>query len=616
MARPVQETAFALELLTPAELFVIELAREAEQFTSYGWDRYGDQWQRHIPTLQNAEEWARPEILYKIEAAGLLEDPSPRPVINAFTRYFFNGFSFQDYQAEAHYSPVNDLQIMGGVGSGKTTPCSISAASRATLNPGYGVLWVAPILPQAKLSYEVILQWGTSGRWGEVFLLDNRRHPYPLIVLRPWDKFDPGSKFECRSLGQDPAELLRGGEYDEAVADEGMRSYATGWYIALIAGRLRGPRSYMINAYPDLRDEYIRRVERLEWEDDPGRIGEMEASLEEWLRISGLAKQTRLTVIGNPPRGHEWWRRWEYGLTHPGERYSARWTTYQNRYVTRKQLELQEAQFRGRDDERKVELEAAKPPAGGDVFPYMDTFFNAGLLEDAIRRVAKREPGWVVKTTEEIGLYHYEKPPEAGATYMFALDPGSGIMPKRNKWVLVGARVDRGPHNESGPFEIVYIQVGNFPGAHGTPEPWIAAAKDVRGRYPIPFGKFGVESSGVQKNTHQVVWPDDLVLTPVFLNNVMMTLIIEAQRTIGADMWHCPDCSMFADEMSEYCYKMDPKAPQDFPSAFLILNHLVYPLVHERWAIEDPEEDWEDWAPYYEEGGREVRDVIREYRIR
>jgi len=613
--RPKAEEAFALDLLTANEKFLLVIAKEAEHFTKWGWRKFGDQWQQHIPTLRNADEWASDQLYEQMQELGLLAKPSPRPIINLFTRYFLNGFSFQRYQAYMHYCPIPDIQIMGGVGSGKTTPSAISAISRATLNPGYGVLWVAPILPQAKLSYEVVLQWGSSSRWGEVFLLDNRRHPYPLIQLRPWDRHDPGSVMECRSLGQDPAELLRGGEYDEAIADEGMRSYATGWYIALIAGRLRGPKPYMLNAYPKLRDEYSQRVEQLEWAEDQELIWRLEADLERWLEKEGLAKQTRLTVIGNPPRGHEWWRRWERGLTNPGERYSARWSTYQNRYVTKKQLELQERQFAGREEERKVELEAARPPAGGDVFPYLETFFSGELLQEAIERVAKNEPGWVVKTHEEIGLYHYEKPPEEGASYMFALDPGAGIMPKRNKWVLMGVRVDRGPHNGQGPFEIVYIQAGNFRGAHGSPSPWIAAAKDVRSRYPIAHGMFGVESSGVQKNTHQVVWPDDLVLVPIMLNNVMMTLIIEAQRTVGADMWSVPDCPMFSDEMSEFSYKMDKNAPQDFPSAFLILNHLVYPLVHERWEIPE-EDDWEEWRPEELEGGREVRESMREVRVR
>lgn len=593
---------------------IIGLAKEAERFTTYGYDRYGEKWPEHIPTLVNAEEWASDETLGQLYAMGLLKDPSPRPIINAFTRYFFYGFRFQRYQAVAHYCPISDIQVMGGVGSGKTTPMALSAIVRVTLNPGYRVLWVAPILPQARLAYEVILQWGASTRWGEVFLADNRRHPYPLVTLRKWDRHDPGGLLECRSLGQDPAELLRGGEYDEGVADEGMRAYATGWYIALIAGRLRGPRQHVLNSKPELMDQYSDRIEDIEWEEDPVEREYLEDLLEEWIVDEGIAKQTRLTVIGNPPRGNEWWLRWKWGHDHPDERYSARWTTYQNRYVARKQLELQQKQFRGREEEEKVELGAQRPPAGGDVFPYMDSFFSGELNDFVIRKKAEDPPapGYVYETHEEIGLYHYEKPPEKGAAYVFALDPGSGALPNRNKWALLGVRVDRGPHNGQGPFEIVYIRSGNLPGAHGSPDPWIAAATDVRTRYPIAEEHFGVESSGVQKNTHHVVWGDDLILTPIFLNNVMNTLIIEAQRTIGADMWNSPDCPMFSDEMSEFKYKCDKNQPQDFPSCFLILNHLVYYLVHDWWEVPEVEEEWVS----YTVDTREVRDNVREVRTR
>jgi len=613
MARKKKEEQYILDLLTPEEEAIYALTLEAEQFTVYGWDKYGPDWPKHIPTLANAREWASKETL-KVYGDMLGPGSPPRPIVNAFTRYFFGGFSFQDYQALAHYCPLNDLQIMGGVGSGKTTPCAISAIVRASLNPGYRVLWVAPILPQARMSYDAVLRWGSSNRWGEVFLDDSRRHPYPIITLKLWDRYDPGSLLECRSLGQDPAELLRGGEYDEAVADEGMRAYSTGWYIALIAGRLRGPKQYVLNSNPDLMDEYTSRIEEIEWEENVVARSIMEDLLEEWIEDSEVAKKTRLTVIGNPPRGAEWWRRFEEGLKEEGVRYSARWSTYSNRYVTKKQLALQERQFKGRDDEKEVELNAARPPAGGDVFPYMDSFYNGDLNDFAIRQVATGKPGWVYKVHEEIGLYHYEKPPEQGAAYVFALDPGSGVLPNRNKWVLMGCRVDRGPHNGYGPYEIVYIRSGNLPGAHGTPDPWIAAATDVRQRYPMAEDHFGVESSGVQKNTHHVVWGDDLILTPIFLNNVMMTLIIEAQRTVGADMWMVPDCPMFSDEMSEFKYVMDKGAPQDFPCCFLILNHLTYPLVHEWWEIEEAED--EDYYEPYEVDVREIRDSYREVRSR
>lgn len=591
MARKKHDDLYVVDLLDPGEKELIRRVKEAELFTRDGWDLYGEDWPDYIPRA-----------------------PNGKPIINAFTHYFFGGFRFLERQAIAHYSPVPDLQIMGGVGSGKTTPTAISSASRASLNPGHDVLWVAPILPQAKLAYEIILNFGVNNRWGEVFLLDSRRSPYPIIELRPWDKNDPGSRIECRSLGQDPAELLRGGEFTEAVADEAMRAYPTTWYIALITGRLRGPNQYRLNASPKLRDEYASRVEEIEWVESRKERERLRDDLEEWVAATGLAKQTRLTVIGNAPRGAEWWRRWERGLKHPEERYSARWSTYDNLYVSRKQLRLQERQYRGRQDELRTELDAMRPPASGDVFPHLESLFSGDLLAEAVQNVAEDEPGWVVHTHEEIGLYHYEKPVEEGATYAFALDPGTGVLPGRNKWVLMGARIDQGPNSDPPvPFEIVYFRAGNLPGQHGSPDPWIHAAKDVRSRYPIPFGMFATESSGVQKNTHWVVWRDDLVLTPIYLNNVLMTLIIQAQRTVGADMWWAPDCQMFSDEMSEFRYDMKKTDPQDTVSCFVILNHLLYPFVKDRWeAPREPEEA----VPGHYVVGREARDGQREVRIR
>jgi hypothetical protein len=132
----------------------------------------------------------------------------------------------------------------------------------------------------------------------------------------------------------------------------------------------------------------------------------------------------------------------------------------------------------------------------------------------------------------------------------------------------------------------------------------------------MAFNHFATESSGVQKNTHQVVWRDDLIMTPISLNNVMATLIIEAQRTVKAQMWYTPYCLMFDNEMSEFSQATlrDKKIPQDCVSCFLILNHLVYPLVQERWEPVQEENDDDYWI--VEEYDRDIRDVAREVRAR
>ena len=127
---------YVVDRLTRFERHLIEQVREAEAFTHTALEKYGMDWPKHIPMHPDAN----------------------RPWINAFTRYFFGGFGFQRHQVEAHYCPVPDIQIMGGVGSGKTTPMAVSVASRASLNPSHDVLWVAPILPQARLAYEMILR--------------------------------------------------------------------------------------------------------------------------------------------------------------------------------------------------------------------------------------------------------------------------------------------------------------------------------------------------------------------------------------------------------------------------------------------------------------------------
>jgi len=501
--------------------------------------------------------------------------------------------------------------LANGIVVHNTEAAAISHAVKVALWPGHDLLWTAPSLEQATLGHDLILSWGEQGLFNEIFVERSVRGQKPEINLRKWDEYDPGGRMSFRSIGSNPVELLRGGTFAFAVADEAMRAFSTDWYIGPLSGRLRGPNRAILNMDPVLSEEYADRIFEVETCYDMTKREKLRRKLEEWVEESGVSKFTTLTIIGNPPRtGRVWWNRLKWGYKHPGERYSRQWSARNNLYLSKDQIRLQEAQFRDRPEEAELEIDAKEVHMQGDVFPYLDTFFDGDLTEVAVRNVVEGKGGWVWETHEMLGVYHYEKPPEADAVYAFALDPGSGIIPRRNKWVLLGCRIDKGP-----PFEIVYIQTGNMPGAHGTPDPWIAAAQDVLSRYPMIESGFRMEASGTQKDTHYVVWKDDLYLVPVSLSHNLARLIVQAQRTVRADMWWCPDCAMFADEMTDFKMVMDKKAPQDFVSAFLLLNDIVYNSVRDQFESDTDDEP----APEPEEIeylGREIRMRSREYRGR
>jgi hypothetical protein len=260
-----------------------------------------------------------------------------------------------------------------------------------------------------------------------------------------------------------------------------------------------------------------------------------------------------------------------------------------------------------------VELDATKPRASGDVFPYLEDLFQGYLDERAIENINNR--GWVYIKHEDWGLIHYERPPIEGEVYVFGADPGAGKIPERNKWVIMGCRIDQGP-----PFEIVYFRTGNMPGAHGSIDPWIAAAQDVRDRYPMVENGFAAEAGGTQRHIHEVVWPDELYIEPLNMNMSKATEVLKLQRMLRGSnrygcMFHAPGIPILELELGEFQLALPKNHPQDSVIAFLALANRVYPYVAEEWEVPEESEPEEFWAEMIADD-REVRGSTREVRVR
>jgi intein/homing endonuclease len=108
MARKQTEAQYVEEILVPEETDLFELATQGDWFIREGWDRYGEDWENHLPRSPSGHLW-----------------------INLAAQYLFN-FSFQSFQASVYYCPIPDMQLIGARGCGKCLP----AGTLVTLSTG------------------------------------------------------------------------------------------------------------------------------------------------------------------------------------------------------------------------------------------------------------------------------------------------------------------------------------------------------------------------------------------------------------------------------------------------------------------------------------------------
>ena len=574
--------------LTKDEENLIAYASQGDWFIRDGYKLFGEDWIDHVPSN-----------------------------INVAMQYFFH-LVLLPKQLAAYYCPIDDVMIHGGRFSGKTIALACCNALWVALNPGNDWLHTSPSLEQATVSFKAILQMGEAGKFMDTFIRHYREAPAPTLFYKRWDENDPGSEAQFRSIGQNPMELLRSMEAGRVTADEAFRTQTSDGPYRILAGMLRGPNTYMLNSNPTLKDEYDILAMDVAVETDPLKRKALQKNMDRFAEKHGLTKDTRMMLFGNVG-AYSWeWQRFEYGQQHPNERWCVTWTSDDNPYVTERQRELLKRQYRDDPDGLSVEMKATKPIAVGDVFTagHMQELFDGHLDEEVIAAVLEGKAGWHWDMHEDFGLVRYAKPAETNvvdhipkpAIYAVGGDPGTGRVPKRNKWVNIAVRL------EPRPFEIVYMRTGNLTRRdQGSIDPWIADCKWILRNYPMPEGHFAAEAGGTQKNVHQVVWPENLRIVPLNMGTIKAQLVMQAQLMLRRNMFVSPNIGLLERELLGYQLS-DRKLDQDFVMAFLAVVYVVWPYVADEFQLVEHTEEEDFWE--WEEYTREVRDTGREVRYR
>ena len=361
--------------------------------------------------------------------------------------WYLRGWEPLWYQYYFHQAIQPNTCFIAGIASGKTTNVAASYTIDCISIPYFRALNTSVTAKQAELPFEMIMGW-IEGNPRLEHLVDNiSLRPYPTI------KFKNFSEYIFRTAGKD-AKFIRGQEFDRINLDEaGLEPY--GETAKVLRGRLRGNR---VDGMP--------RMNRLDTTTSPTGMA--------WLK----------------ERFDKGWRENPYANTE--DYLSLRISTYMNTRLTKKTIELMEAEYS--DDMIDVELRGMFPDYGSSMFPrsHVDACFNQDL-NDAMEMAlhpddGKPLRGYVQEEHHRHGITRFELPFEPSHTYVIGADPGTDGPPRRNAAVIFVMDCTTFPR------KIVYFEWVTGKGSYN---PFLQSFKYVMKKYNPVFK--GMDTTGTQK---------------------------------------------------------------------------------------------------------------------
>jgi hypothetical protein len=431
------------------------------------------------------------------------------------TEWYLNGTVPLAKQWAFHHAPAANVTWLGGIACGKTRGVAASYMVDCLSIPYFQGLNTSVTSVQAELAFEMAMSWIEANERLE-HLVDNiSLRPYPKIDFRNY------STWIFRTAGKD-ARFIRGQEFDRINYDEAGLDY-DGLSLKTLRGRLRG-----------IRQDGTIRMSRLDVTTSPTDAP--------WLRerfYRGVA-------------GHHSADLSSYN--------SIRSTIYENTYLTREQIRLMESDYT--DEMVEVELMGMFPEYGMTTFPRVHveacTYQEINdLMTEATRpETGKPRPGWKEEYHPRHGVTHFESPPEGGALYLLAGDPGTGDPPKRNSGCVIVVRVD------TKPWEMVYFDWVYGRGAY---QPFLSSFKYAIEKYN-PVYK-GIDTTGTQKAIDELAFENNGIVVDGINFTSDKQAIINALSVAVVNHWfRWPIIKGLLNQMRNYRRDEDTKTskmPQD-----------------------------------------------------
>jgi hypothetical protein len=448
-----------------------------------------------------------------------------------------------DWASSIANGPESDFIIIGGVGCGKTLNMVLIAAYYCCMLPNFRYLGTAPLSWQADLSYREFLSFALDyenktsfrrriTRW----IKDVRKRPYPTI------EFINGSTMEFKSLAVDASGILTWGG-DMIVVDQAEdESIDFKSVISNLGTRLRG-------------------------------------------QVGGRARLGKLGLMANSAYNPMLWETYDR-YEKSNEALALLLTSYDNPYLTKKQLRDIERRFMDKDEARRM-MKSERPLPKGKEFtetrvtntqsPGLDK-----LMEDAI---ALNKKGFVLEESENIGPVKWLIPPQPGHTYVMAGDPGQGNPPYRNSGVVMVFDVTDFPTKPASlaAFDWIY--------GFGSYHPFISSLEYHYSLYHPYIGAF--DSTGIQKAFDDLgILDQEKLWMPLNMTGNKMHYVLCLKVLMDRSLIKMPN-SIYSiwNQLLMWCMP-DKNLDQDIASTLFMIGYILNQLLPE--PMRKPEEEDDD----------------------
>ena len=237
--------------------------------------------------------------------------------------------------------------------------------------------------------------------------------------------------------------------------------------------------------------------------------------------------------------------------------FSLRISTYENRHLTKKTIELMEAEYS--DDMIDVELKALFPDYGLSMFPsrHIEVCTDQSLndaVEAALRpERGKPKPGYRLEEHPRYGITLFEMPVDPYGHYVMAGDPGQDGPPRRNAGVVLVMDIAKTPN------QVVYF---HWVDGRGSYNPFLASYKYAMEKY-LPIYK-GMDTTGTQKAIDELAFENQgLQIDGINFQRDKEAMLNSLSSYVTNHQISWPAIKGLVTQMSTYNRESDKSIPQD-----------------------------------------------------
>lgn len=493
-----------------------------------------------------------PEGLYKKRAEELqrvyrlrYDADSPDPIFHHPHGILLLPWHMEMYRAR---QPIQ--VIFGGFGSSKTYGKSLIMMTRAVTLPGYRAFALAPVSVQSEEVHKIITQM-IEGTLFERFLISSPLRPVP--TLKFGNDYTGVTTIECYPI-KDNTKKIRTLTGDEALVDQAEDLDAIDELIKDVGTRFRG-------------------------------------------QFRGRPRIGQITFLANSEDNAQLWDRFDEADTNPRGVWSYAPSTFQNTYLTVKNLKDFEDSV-GKDEvSRRRYMKGERPIGSGEHFSAetLTKCRDLGSDERMNFHLAAGTPGWVRAESPRTAVYRWERPYEDGCKYIVVADTGYGDPPERNAAVVAVFKVDDFPKRPAQLVAFHWVFGGH------SPKPWMA----VYTKYVMDYkaiGMNGYDATGPGAGYSHMTDINTLLPDPVMMGGQNKFLYLNLTKKLMAEGLIIVPASIV--HLFSQCAKYripDDNTRQDIVMMLLVASALLNPMYYVPVEGEKPDDpnDFEDrdWRP-------------------